>query len=351
MDKISEIFKDPVPSCSEVIVPLNENNYIEILENTSQAVLNKVVDMWEELQNSTESMSGSENTSETKSTTEQTGGTNSISIEDFKNNIVRYKFKVLKNNNNFSDSMFCNGIYIGNGIIITAGHCYQDTFNEKEIKIEEVKFVNTNETINNNNNIKFVYYDGRTSNTPWKDISYITIDENSIDSNKHKELPIINNPSKIPLDISESNLSIWVGNQIEKYKKNSIISNLPKDINNFNDYVTVICSTKDIGQPTESGGPVFIFDDNNKGLVGIIGEKHTAYCGNKNTLQIANIAPYVDWIQRESKKNLKVVPYSTESSEQISGETVTGNTSETSVVSGETVTGTTSETSVVSGET
>ena len=81
MDKISEIFKDPVPSCSEVIVPLNENNYIEILENTSQAVLNKVVDMWEELESEGQKTKGKQGEAEDKknitgSNDSMTGGSN-----------------------------------------------------------------------------------------------------------------------------------------------------------------------------------------------------------------------------------------------------------------------------------
>ena len=92
----------------------------------------------------------------------------------------------------------CSGLYIGNGIIITAAHCLKESGNE----------VGPNEitatvTIDPHGSIKQVtgryhYYPYRTSNSTWKDISVIVIDKNAIADMQLAKIPILDDPINLP---------------------------------------------------------------------------------------------------------------------------------------------------------
>ena len=93
----------------------------------------------------------------------------------------------------------CSGMYIGNGIIITAAHCLKPNGNEN-LPNEVVAKVILDPYGPRKKEIqgRYHYYPGRTFQDTWKDIAVIRINKNHISDLQLAKIPILADPVNLP---------------------------------------------------------------------------------------------------------------------------------------------------------
>jgi len=248
----------------------------------------------------------------------------------------------------------CSGMYIGNGNIITAGHCYKEKFNETSMNINEITFgwqTANNHTLNiptGNSGSIYNYNDDSDINNQWKDISIIKLPQillNKIKDLQLETIPILINPEKTPpLSGSDTNklnkLSLFgrtadsLEREVEINKnmfiednkhltligQNALMQNA-FDIKLVNSniiteykkrFTCLTQKTKSMGG--DSGGSLFFFDENRNipiyigDLLGLSPD----LCDSKTTTNtnprfgygpvVINSAYFINWIEKYSDK-------------------------------------------------
>lgn len=231
--------------------------------------------------------------------------------DDILNNCIEYNFKLKLQDGTTLDQKTCSGIYISPGIILTAGHCFKDSFKETEITITSLKFSNTNEELSIDD-IKFNYFTKRDVDNVWHDISVITFNNkyknrDIINKDTHKQIKIKVDPENIKFD---ENINGW-GTTSKKvtfkkskpsYKNMPEINKIKMTNDEYNKYFTIFCNHN--MEKMDSGGPIYIKSNDGYLLIGLISEESSIDCNNG--LRCVNIAPYIKWI--ESFKPVETLP-------------------------------------------
>lgn len=268
--------------------------------------------------------------------------------DSYKMNLVSYK-------HTYSN---CSGMYIGNGNIITAGHCYKDTFKERLMEVHEITFGlnNANKKLDIPTDLQesiYKYNEERDKRAQWKDIAIIKLPPKLLDKIKDLQLeiiPILINPEDTPpltaIDNNKlNNLRLFGSTQnslerqveinknifIENHEDSNFLKQLTNigvnalthlafDINLKNsDVITEYkkrwtCLTQETtATGGDSGGPLFFFDENRNipifigDLLGISPD----LCDGTTTRNsdrygkgpvIVNAAYFINWIKKYSDK-------------------------------------------------
>lgn len=267
-----------------------------------------------------------------------------------------YKMNLVSYNHTYGN---CSGMYIGNGNIITAGHCYKEKFNEIRMNINEITFgwQTANKTLNISHNLNgsiYKYNNERDINNQWKDISIIKLPQillNKIKDLQLETIPILINPEKTPptsstdasklkkltlfgrtADSLEREVEINKNMFIEDNSDTNFLKHLTLNretaltLNAFDiklensniiteykkRFTCLTQRTKSMGG--DSGGPLFFFEEN-KNIPIYIGDLlglSSDLCDSKTTTNtnprfgygpvVINSAYFINWIEQYSDK-------------------------------------------------
>jgi hypothetical protein len=267
---------------------------------------------------------------------------------NYTTNSPRYRSE----NNKYST---CSGIYIGNGIIITADHCDKEKAedviahedrNLYTIKNVDVNFVNMKKSTNKLNfhpNYKRTNLNGLEFN----DIAIIKISDDEINNINHdlEIIPLLQDNNYInTLLLNDKHINfksqmygrnIGIQNTvldkinyiqfIDDFFADGAFSQLPKILfsgdksregDNIFDKVfkrlknNLFCSINSNSKPGDSGGPHWLYNNNNQMIyIGPTGTKPYLYCTTpKDSISISPVYNYLDTI-KEYKRPILIYNY------------------------------------------